>query len=264
MGPPLSLSVVSTINSDTFLQKAAELATKLKVPFCPLLEENQSELALAYTAKGLQLLQLPFGSTKRTCLLFVDFVHGKNGFRLAKNCTIKQPIARAIGIKPNYRPTVLDATAGLGSDSFVLASLGCQVTMCERSPILSSLLQDGLERAATDMKTSDIVKNRMTLIEEDSAKYLQNSKRSYNTIYLDPMYPHRKGAALNKKVMRTIRQLVGEDQDGSILLEMALKNATNRVVVKRPRHAPLLNGTPPSHIISMKSSRFDIYMTFNS
>ncbi len=239
------------------------MATKLNLPFAASLEHRSTEFVLAYTPEGLQFLNIPLGSQKAQCLLFVDFVHGKNGFRLAQNCTIKQAIARAVGIKPGFRPTVLDGTAGLGSDSFVLASLNCDVTMCERSPIIGVLLEDGLARAAMDKKTVDIV-NKLKLELSDTMDYLQKTTETFHTIYLDPMYPHRNQSALNKQALRVIRSLVGGDPDGSAILEIALKKANNRVVVKRPRQAPQLSDIKPSHVIEMKNSRFDIYLTFNS
>jgi 16S rRNA (guanine1516-N2)-methyltransferase len=258
-----SISVSSTINSATILQKAVELAAKLNLPYSSSIENRSSEFILAYTSQGLQLLHMPLGSRKFTCLLFVDFVQGKNGFRLAQNCTIKQPIARAAGVKPGLRPTILDGTAGLGSDAFVLASLGCRVTMCERSPIIGALLEDGLSRAAKEEKTAGIVE-RISLVLKDTREFLQNNKQTFHTIYLDPMYPHQNQTALNKLTLRVIRSLVGGDPDGAALLEIAREKADNRVVVKRPRKAPLLSEVQPSHTILMKNSRFDIYLTFKS
>lgn len=263
MSSPLAISVSSTINSPIFLQKAAGLAKNLGLVCVPSFAERPSELVLAYTPEGLKLLQAPLCSAKFTCLLFVDFIHGKNGYRLAHDCSTKQPLARAVGIKPGYRPTVFDSTAGLGGDSFVLASLGCQVTMCERSPIVSALLADGLERARQEQTTAEIVDRRMELIVDAAQNYLQQSSAGYAVIYLDPMYPHRRSSALNSQVMRTMRTIVGDDQDCGALLETALAKAQNRVVVKRPRLAPPLTGATPSHVITMKNSRFDIYLTFN-
>jgi 16S rRNA (guanine1516-N2)-methyltransferase len=264
MLPLSSISVSSTINSATILQKAVELAAKLHLPFTSSIEHRSSEFVLAYTPQGLQLLHMPLGSRKSICLLFVDFVHGKNGFRLAQNCTIKQPIARAAGVKPGFRPTILDGTAGLGSDAFVLASLDCRVTMCERSPIIGALLEDGLYRATEEEKTAEIVEKRLRLVLEDTQEYLQNNTETFHTIYLDPMYPHRNQSALNKQTLRIIRTLVGGDPDGAALLKIAREKAENRVVVKRPRKAPLLSDVQPSHVILMKNSRFDIYLTFKS
>ncbi len=260
---PNLISVSSTINSTTILQKAAELAVKLNLPFISSIEQRSSEFILAYTLQGLQLMHMPLGSEKSVCLLFVDFVQGKNGFRLAQNCTSKQPIARAAGLKPGFRPTILDGTAGLGTDAFVLASLECNVTMCERSPVIGALLEDGLYRAAKEKKLAGIIK-RIELVLADTQEFLQNRRETFHTVYLDPMYPHRSKSALNKLTLRVIRSLAGDDEDGAALLKSAMEKAENRVVVKRPRNAPLLSEIQPSHVILMKNSRFDIYLTFNS
>lgn len=264
MFSPPAIFVSSTIDSAIFLQKAAELAKKLGLKFIPTPAERSSELLLAYTPEGLKLLQAPLSSGRFATLLFVDFVGGKNGFRLAKNCSTKQAIARAAGIKPGFRPAVLDCTAGLGGDAFVLAGLGCQVTMCERSPIVSALLADGMDRALQEPTTADIVRHRMQLVVGNATDFLAQNSEGYATIYLDPMYPHRRSSALNSQAMRTLRTLVGDDEDCGTVLETALKKTQNRVVVKRPRSAPTLTETAPSHVITMKNSRFDIYLTFNS
>ncbi len=263
MHPPPSISVSSTIHSAIFLQKAVDLANKLELPFVERVSECLSHLLLAYTPEGLKLLQALPDSKKLHSLLFVDFVNGKNGYRLAKDCTIRQPLARAIGIKPGFRPVVLDGTGGLGGDAFVLASLGCQVTICERSQIVAALLEDGLQRAIQEEKTAAIVKQRVRLVVADTQNYLQQNPETYFTVYLDPIYPHRPDSALNRQSMRTIRTLVGDDQDCGHLLEFAITRAENRVVVKRPRPAPLLTEHIPSHEITAKNSRFDVYLTFN-
>lgn len=262
---PSSIFVSSTINSAGILQKAADLAKKLELPFFERVAEDLSAFVLAYTPEGLELLQPSSGGKKSLHrLLFVDFVRGKNAYRLKKDCSIKQPLARAVGIKSGHRPRVLDGTGGLGGDSFVLASLGCQVTMCERSPIIAALLADGLQRATETEGAVASIAQRMHLVVGDAASYLNYCPESYSTVYLDPMYPHREDSALNRQSMRIIRTLVGDDQDSGELLTLAVAHATNRVVVKRPRLAPPLTEGAPSHIISMKNSRFDIYLTFNS
>ncbi len=259
-----AISVSSTIDSSIILQKAMALAAKLNIPFIASPEQRTTEYVLAYTPKGLQLLHMPLDSQKSTCLLFIDFVHGKNGFRLAKDYTSKQPLARAAGLKPGFRPSILDATAGNGADGFVLASLGCRVTMCERSSIIGALLEDGLDRAAEAQQTSAIIEQNIKLELNDSRDYLAKTNETFQTIYLDPMYPDRQSSALNKQILRIIRALVGGDPDSANLLETALSKAENRVVVKRPHKAPLLSSLKPSHVITMKNSRFDVYLTFNA
>ena len=256
----LSISTSSTINSPTILHKAQSLANKLKLPYHRSIKESDSDFLLIYTENGLHFCQST-DTTRIKRFLYVDFIKGKSGYRHRNSLTIQQPLAKAIGIKPGIRPSVFDATAGLGRDAFVLACLGCEVFMCERSPILHSLLEDGLNRASQEKKTAKIVSTRMHLLFEDSRNYLQKNPQRFQTIYLDPMYPHRTRSALNKLEMRVIRDLVGDDEDSGILLELALARAQNRVVVKRPKGAKELSRRAVSFVVSMKNSRFDIYLT---
>ncbi|MBW2660125.1 MAG: class I SAM-dependent methyltransferase [Deltaproteobacteria bacterium] len=259
MKKSLSISVLSTINPAPLLQLAQSLAEKLELPFYPSISGVHSDPILAYTDEGLQLVQLSkSGAVQR--LLFVDFIKGKNAYRHKNNLTIKQPLARAIGIKSGFRPAVFDATAGLGADSFVLACLGCVVLMCERAPVLHALLQDALSRTARLPVTKEIVDNRLHLLPGDSLRLLQKTNQTFHTIYLDPMYPHRTKSALNKLEMRVIRDLVGDDKDCGDLLDAALAAAENRVVVKRPKGAERIPGPPPSFTVPMKNSRFDVYL----
>jgi 16S rRNA (guanine1516-N2)-methyltransferase len=259
MAPVNSIAVSSTTDSPTILQKAVDLATKLGLPVeqSPLGSERQWRLDCS--PDGLHLLQSANG--RITCRLFVDFVSGKNGFRHAHHCTVQQPLARALGIKRGHRPTVFDGTAGLGADAWVAASLGCPVTMCERSPLLHALLADGLHRAATATAPAAAVSARVRLMHAEATAYLRNAQHSYQVIYLDPMYPVRQGSALNSLVLRTLRDLVGDDHDSGELLEAGLAVATERVVVKRPRGAPPLAGLMPSYATESKKIRFDVYLT---
>ncbi len=131
--------------------------------------------------------------------------------------------------------------------------------MIERSPVLAALLVDGLERAIQGQSLPFSVKEMMTLVKGDAAKIIRETTAAH-TIYLDPMYPHSSKSALNKLEMRMIRFLVGDDLDAAKLLDTALEYASNRVVVKRPKGAPTLSGITPSHVITMKNSRYDVYM----
>ena len=128
------LTVSCTASSATMLQKASELAKKLQIPFID--GRSSGDMTLVYTNERLELRTWTSQDSRlsATGILFIDFIGGKSGYRQAHNCTINQPLARAVGIKSGFRPTVFDATAGMGGDAFVLASLGCTVTMIERSP----------------------------------------------------------------------------------------------------------------------------------
>ena len=236
------------------------LAESLHLPFREPSAVFQG-MTLFYTETHLELQQNTTEGKIVQGPLFVDFLSGSSGYRRLHNCTIGQPLARAVGIRQGFRPSVVDGTAGLGQDGFVLACLGCTVTLIERSPVLGALLNDGLQRALQDRIVGKIISDRLTLIEGDTKTILETLSPQPYTIYLDPMYPLRTKSALNKKEMRIIRTLIGDDQDSPLLLECALKSAGNRVVVKRPKEAPPLSGLSPSHTTLMKNNRFDVYLT---
>ncbi len=189
-----------------------------------------------------------------------EFVSGKMGYRREHGGGTGQLVARAVGLqKTRACLHVVDATAGLGQDAFVLASLGCRVTMFERHPVIHALLEDGLARAALNVECSDII-GRMELRGGSSINWLEQAEsESADVVYLDPMFPHRDKSALVKKEMQVFRLLVGDDDDSERLLAAALGHARYRVVVKRPRKASAIAGPEPSTRVEGKSSRYDVY-----
>lgn len=217
-------------------------------PYSYLLTVRQSKLELL-TRKSPEVSPLS-----------VDFLSGPVYYRFLRNRTINQPLARAVGIKRGHRPAVLDGTAGFGEDGFVLASLGCPVTMIERSPIIWALLADGVERAQADKSVAAVFNEHVTLRQADTIDYLASTTEVFDTIFLDPMYPSAPGSALNKQRMRTLRDLVGSDSDTSQLLSTALDKAGKRVTVKRPLRAAALDRREPTFSIGSKRSRYDVYL----
>lgn len=194
----------------------------------------------------------------------IDFVHGKLGHRRQFGGGRGQALAKAIGMKQGNNPTIVDATAGLGRDAFILSSLGAQVTMIERSPILAALLEDGLQRLAAEPELSSIAGQQLQLIQANAIEWLQQQANEHTAnrpevVYLDPMYPHRNKSALVKKEMRALRVLVGDDEDAGLLLQAARQCALKRVVVKRPKGAPFVDDSKPSGNVQSKNTRYDIY-----
>jgi 16S rRNA (guanine1516-N2)-methyltransferase len=188
-----------------------------------------------------------------------DFVGGTAAYRRRFGGGSGQMIARAAGIRAGVRPSVLDATAGLGRDAFVLAGLGCEVVLIERHPLIAALLEDGLRRALADPATAPVAA-RMCLHVGDALVSMRNWNGEVpQLVYLDPMFPVRDKRALVKKEMRVFRSLVGDDDDAPALLAAALSLASHRVVVKRPRRASVLGGFVPGYALEGKSSRFDVY-----
>ncbi len=190
----------------------------------------------------------------------VDFVSGAVAHRRKFGGGRGQAIAKAVGLKQGNTPSVVDGTAGLGRDAFVLASLGCKVTLVERHPVVAALLEDGLRRAYEDAEIGEWMRERMHLVHGSSLNTLAELGEQADVVYLDPMYPHREKSALVKKEMRVFQSLVGADSDADGLLAPALALAIKRVVVKRPDYAEDLDGMKPSTVISQKKNRFDIYV----
>lgn len=213
---------------------------------------------LRLTPEGLQLQQT---GRKAPGPVWVDFVGGAVAHRRKHGGGTGQLIARAVGLRGGTRPRVADVTAGLGRDSFVLASLGCEVQLIERVTVIQLLLADGLARAQVVPELTEIIE-RMELIRADSIDWLRSQAGQLSApevVYVDPMFPHSDKRALVKKEMRLFRDLVGDDSDAEALLAAALDAARNRVVVKRPRKAPCIQGPAPSFQLEGKSSRYDIY-----
>lgn len=175
--------------------------------------------------------------------------------------SLKSPLFKAVGVKSGIaRPHVLDATAGLGEDAWLLAAAGCRVTAIERQPIIHALLSDALERART---TAPDVTDRIELLPcADAAEVLAEPSRRYDVVLIDPMFP---GAAKRKtaerKPMRVLRWLAGDDADADKLWAVAEQTAIRRVVVKRPRLAPNLSGQKPTATHEGRGFRFDVYPT---
>ncbi|HGJ5876145.1 MAG TPA: 16S rRNA (guanine(1516)-N(2))-methyltransferase RsmJ [Arsenophonus sp.] len=214
-------------------------------------------MALVLTPECLQLKKL---DEPKLGGIYVDFVSGAMRHRRKFGGGRNEAIAKAVGIKKSYLPTVVDATAGLGRDTFVLAALGCEVRMFERHPVVAALLEDGLQRGYADAEIGSWLRQRMTLLHVSSVNALATLSPTPDVVYLDPMYPHCRKSALIKKEMRVFQSLVGTDEDADDLLKPAMTIAKRRVVVKRPDYTAHLTTISPQTTIKTKNHRFDIYL----
>lgn len=218
------------------------------------------DAVLIYDEHGLalQTLDKPLPGPVR-----VDFADAALQRRTGHGHGGGEAVARACGLRKGATPRVLDATAGLGRDSWILASLGAQVEMVERVPLVHALLADGLRRARQDTQLV-MIAERLTLNAGDAEVLLRHkldlpAEARPEVVYLDPMFPHRDKSAKVKKDMWAFRHVVGGDFDADALLVLARAVATKRVVVKRPRIASDLNGDEPQQRMLGQSNRFDLY-----
>ena len=191
--------------------------------------------------------------------LIVDFTGGAVGHRLKFGGGRGQALPKACGLSKGQTPRIVDATAGLGRDSFLLASLGAEVTLIERSKHMHRLLEDGLARAQDAGAAFRVIINRMTLVHGDAREVLPTL--STDVVLVDPMHPPRGNSALVKIEMRQLREIVGADPDAYEIMQAALKVANKRVVLKWPLRAdPMPDLKAYSHQILGKSTRYDVFM----
>ena len=193
-------------------------------------------------------------------MLKCSFIEGPILHRLKYGKGRGQNLAKAVGFKFNKNRTIIDATAGLGYDAFILASLGANVTLIERSEKIYGLLKAAISEAQLYGGEISKIVNRMNLLFGDSKDILPNI--APEVILIDTMYKDRKKSALVKNDMRLVREVVGSDSDYVELINVALNNASKRVVIKQPRYAETLDNIKGcSHQILGKTIRYDVYVT---
>ena len=256
MKPPSTCIVCSNQSRG---EQAKALATDLGIA---LFNERNSDfdLQLCFENDHLELFD-----TALNTAVHVDFVEGALAHRQQFGGGRGQPIAKAVGLKQGNTPSVLDITAGLARDAYILACLGCKVTLVEQSPVLYKLIEDGIRRGLAEPASADVLKSFINLVNDDSILYMEHMDKETwpDVIYIDPMYPERKKSALVKKDMQILQHLLGKDENAGLLLKTAIKYAAKRVVVKRPIHAEKVGEIKPSTSISSKKTRYDVYIVNN-
>ena len=207
---------------------------------------RRDERGLALIADGMELRQD-----------FRDLMH-----RVRPGVLERELIVRAARVRVSKEKgplTVVDATAGLGEDAFLLAAAGFEVILCEADPVIAALLADALRRAADDPATAGIA-SRMVLRQGDSVEVLRALPFEPDVVYLDPMFPARRKSAAVKKKFQLLHRLERpcDDEAAERLLTAALAARARRIVIKRPAKGPCLAGARPSHAVAGKAVRFDV------
>lgn len=210
-------------------------------------ELKRAGLELRRDADGLILegdgmrLRASFDDMKRRLL------HGKLNGEL---------LVRAARLKGIEEPTLVDATAGLGQDSLLLAAAGFSVTLIECNPVIAAMLVDAIERARRDPELADAA-GRMRVIEGNSLKVLRDLSMPPDVVYLDPMFPGRSKSAAVKKKFQLLHRLEMPCEDEMTLLEAARAAHPRKIVIKRPVKGPHLAGVKPDYTLRGKAVRYD-------
>lgn len=202
-------------------------------------------------------------------------------------------LVKATKVKGREKLRVIDATAGMGEDSLLLAAAGCEVTLYEQDPVIAALLQDTMRRALEETALHEIVM-RMQLVEGDSIDHLRKfgeaatdldvqendagracsiltesaatangsdiALKRPDVIYLDPMFPERQKSGLVKKKFQLIHYLEAPAENEEALMQAAIAARPFKIVVKRPAKGPYLAGLKPSYSLDGKAIRYDCYV----
>ena len=155
----------------------------------------------------------------------------------------------------------IDATAGMGEDSLLLAACGYQVTLYEQNPVIAILLKDALRRAKKNTVLKDIV-SRMQLVEGDSIEHLNKRLDPVDVIYLDPMFPGRQKSGLINKKLQLIQKLEPPCSEETALFDAAMAAQPSKIIVKRPLKSPYLDDIVPYYSLKGKAIRYDCYSPY--
>lgn len=181
--------------------------------------------------------------------------------RVSKGRLASEMLVHAARTKKEH-PFAIDATAGMGEDSFLLSAYGYQVTMYEQNPVVAALLQDALDRAKAHPQLKEIVE-RMHLVEGNSTILMKGSGLQPDLIYLDPMFPARQKSGLVNKKLQLIQKLESPCVEEKDLFEAALSLHPGKIIVKRPQKGPFLDLRKPAYSNMGKAIRYDCYTFIN-
>jgi len=241
--------------------------TQLGLKVIPFTEAKDYDFILQFSTSKIQLATIEKAPLfNKFGPVFADFVSGIANYRRTHGkYNPKSPIIRAASVpgKTFEETHIVDATGGLGVDSFTLAFMGFKVTLIERDPIIFTLLQDGYQRGLQCKEIKEVL-SKITLVNEDSFDYLKrlygNGKDTEgmpDVIYLDPMYPHRDKVALPKKTMILARRFLPQTAGLEEFLEFTRHYCKHKVVLKRPYYETSEN--PETKKFKGRSTIFEIF-----
>lgn len=253
--------IVVSLDGSSTHDKAAQLAAELGLPLRHSVDgESGVEFILQFHGDRLELAPSWPGAPGP---IYCDFRSGSTGFRIRNLSVRRELLLRAMrGARgAGGWPRVLDATAGLGRDTFLMAAVGCVVFPLERDPIVRALLADGLRRARAEPRISVSAARIFEPLLGDAISQMAGwvEQLQIDAIYLDPMFAPDALNAKSKKEMQILQRLVMEQDDAEPLLRAAVATGVNRIVVKRGRQAPTITGRKPDRAYLGRSVRYDVY-----
>ena len=239
--------LVLYVDKNANIEKAKKIAERLNIEIITNNKEK-FDILLSMDESGLALVS-------DNMKLYGDF--SKSIKRLKQSNLQKEMLIHAVKIKGEKENLIaIDATAGLGEDSILLAAYGYNVELYEKNPIISELLKDAMERAEKISELKDII-GRMKVHNEDSIIAMQNLKYKPDIILLDPMFPERTKSALIKKKFQILHKIENPCSDETELLSSAIKANPKKIIIKRPLKGEYLAGIKPDYSLKGNSIRYD-------
>ena len=215
----------------------------------PLVSAPGEGLTVVFDAKGVHLTG--FGMSYQGD--FEEMLHRVTEGRLAHEMLVRAAKTGESGLR------AIDATAGMGEDSFLLAAYGYEVTLYEQNPVVAALLKDALRRAKRNPLLREIAA-RMQLVQGNSMEFLRQGPANAELVYLDPMFPQRQKSGLIGKKLQLIQKLESPCSEEAELFDAALAAQPKKIIVKRPLKAPCLAGRTPGYSLKGKAIRYDCYV----
>jgi hypothetical protein len=130
------------------------------------------------------------------------------------------------------------------------------VTCIERNPYIFELLENGWNRGLKNEKIKAILE-RMEPICGDSSIYLENSDKSFDFVYVDPMFSPPRKAIKPKLPIQFLRGIVGREMDSELdkLIQIARKHC-GKIVVKRSKNMQPTSFT--SYTLMKEDTHYDV------
>ena len=222
-------------------KRADELSKKYNIP---LINSKSTKSYISMDKKSI----LHFENNK----LENSFIAGRFSTRI-KQYQSETLLKKAVGWQSSVQKHILDATGGLGHDSFILALLGQKITLLEKNTGLCILIEEALNNLPNLSYFND-AKNNISVINNDSRAFL-SSAENFDVIYVDPMFNSKKKLKRTKQ-MQFLDNYLEEYDDPSV--EFYKSNFKRLVIKKELRAAPSIKDCSA---ISFKGSsvRYDVY-----
>ena len=154
----------------------------------------------------------------------------------------------------NYEKTIVDASAGLGRDSYLIHQLGHRVHSIEINPTLFELMHDG---------KSALGENPDWELHQGSCEDILHTLDQINIIYFDPMFEHPKKAKAQKYTQVIQHYCMTDHAQNGLIIDFLIGFAREnhlKLVIKQPQKRSSLTIPKPHHRIpSGKFCEFWIY-----